>query len=144
MLISRPRLGVCGKGEGRGLHTIKCDQRKAVTKIIDITRRSLGPVYCTHSRIKRKEPNQQPQPSARKHIIQVSTYQMCVHVIFNTPERLTYEVRLKRADAALNLPPFPNMPSRNPNLRRRLRYFSTLPFARGPETIKSSRRFPDR
>ncbi|KAF8769975.1 Cullin-3 like protein [Argiope bruennichi] len=38
---------------------------------------------------------QQPQPSstcgARKHIIQVSTYQMCVLMLFNARERLTYE-----------------------------------------------------
>ncbi|GIY42772.1 cullin-3 [Caerostris extrusa] len=44
---------------------------------------------------RRDEPNQQPQPSvvcgARKHIIQVSTYQMCVLMLFNARERLTYE-----------------------------------------------------
>ena len=31
--------------------------------------------------------------NARKHIIQVSTYQMCVLMLFNNRDRLTYEVR---------------------------------------------------
>lgn len=38
-----------------------------------------------------------PKPSGngglRKHIIQVSTYQMCVLMLFNNREKLTYEVR---------------------------------------------------
>lgn len=34
------------------------------------------------------------QRSVRKHIIQVSTYQMCVLMLFNNREKLSYEVRL--------------------------------------------------
>lgn len=34
--------------------------------------------------------------SPRKHIIQVSTYQMCVLMLFNTRDRLTYEVKYLR------------------------------------------------
>jgi len=33
--------------------------------------------------------------SERKHIIQVSTYQMCILLLFNTHEKLTFEVNYK-------------------------------------------------
>ena len=33
-----------------------------------------------------------PNTPPRKHIIQVSTYQMCVLMLFNNRDRLTYEV----------------------------------------------------
>lgn len=33
-----------------------------------------------------------PAASPRKHIIQVSTYQMCVLMLFNNRDKLTYEV----------------------------------------------------
>ena len=39
---------------------------------------------------------EKPSVAPRKHIISVSTYQMCILMLFNNRERLTYEVSLSR------------------------------------------------